>query len=257
MDILRKELNEIYLSQHLDEEILDSVQLREVIREAQTFARLTHGCAVITDAAVDRCFIHSGDFGAVMGYSSATQSYFETDSSDEDVIYSRIHPLDLVDKRLLEYEFFKHVDKASPEEKINTIARCRIRMRDRAGNFRLVDNTTQLVALSPRNKIWLILCTYIFSSGQNIANGINPHFVATATGDIVRLTLGEKRKSILTDREKRVLHLIKEGMSSKMIADNLRISIHTVNRHRQNIIEKLDVGNSIEAVTAAQLMNLL
>ena len=34
---------------------------------------------------------------------------------------------------------------------------------------------------------------------------------------------------------------------SKDIAQTLSISINTVNRHRQNILEKLQVNNSIEA----------
>lgn len=62
---------------------------------------------------------------------------------------------------------------------------------------------------------------------------------------------------MLSDREKEVLKLIRDGRPSKQIADMLGISIHTVNRHRQNIIAKLSVGNSIEAVTAAVAMKLL
>ncbi len=76
-------------------------------------------------------------------------------------------------------------------------------------------------------------------------------------GEIIALSFGEKRKRILTEREKEILHLIKDGKPSKIIADLLDISIHTVNRHRQNIIEKLSVGNSIEAITAATAMKLL
>jgi DNA-binding CsgD family transcriptional regulator len=61
----------------------------------------------------------------------------------------------------------------------------------------------------------------------------------------------------LTDREKEILLLIKEGKLSKQIAEILGISIHTVNRHRQNILERLSVGNSVEALTAAISMRLL
>ena len=42
--------------------------------------------------------------------------------------------------------------------------------------------------------------------------------------------------------------LPKEGMFSKEISEKLNISIHTVNRHRQNILEKLQVDNMIEAI---------
>ena len=70
-------------------------------------------------------------------------------------------------------------------------------------------------------------------------------------------SFSDRRSHILTDREKEILLLIKEGKLSKQIADILEISIHTVNRHRQNILEKLSVGNSIEAVMAAESMRLI
>ena len=58
-------------------------------------------------------------------------------------------------------------------------------------------------------------------------------------------------------REKEILRCIRKGLSSKEIAATLYISVNTVNRHRQNILEKLSVGNSIEACRAAELMKLL
>ena len=53
---------------------------------------------------------------------------------------------------------------------------------------------------------------------------------------------------LLTPREREILALAKEGMFSKEISEKLNISIHTVNRHRQNILEKLQVDNMIEAI---------
>lgn len=44
---------------------------------------------------------------------------------------------------------------------------------------------------------------------------------------------------------------------SKDIARILSISINTVNRHRQNILEKLQVSNSIEACRVAKELKLL
>ena len=54
-------------------------------------------------------------------------------------------------------------------------------------------------------------------------------------------------KNILSKRELEVLEYIGEGFTSKEIADFLHISINTVNRHRQNILEKLNVKNSVKA----------
>jgi FixJ family two-component response regulator len=43
----------------------------------------------------------------------------------------------------------------------------------------------------------------------------------------------------------------------KEIADKLCISIHTVNIHRQNLLRKLGVQNSIEAIRLGQESGLL
>lgn len=47
-----------------------------------------------------------------------------------------------------------------------------------------------------------------------------------------------KTYAILTKREKMVITMISSGQSSKEIAETLFISIHTVNTHRKNIIQK-------------------
>ncbi|MBR4413842.1 MAG: response regulator transcription factor, partial [Prevotella sp.] len=54
-----------------------------------------------------------------------------------------------------------------------------------------------------------------------------------------------------------ILGLIRQGMLSKEIASTLHISIFTVNKHRQNILEKLSVDNSMEAVQTALAMKLI
>jgi len=52
----------------------------------------------------------------------------------------------------------------------------------------------------------------------------------------------------LTKREKEVLKLIGEGLSTKRIADKLFISINTVETHRRHLLEKLNVKNSMELI---------
>jgi DNA-binding NarL/FixJ family response regulator len=47
--------------------------------------------------------------------------------------------------------------------------------------------------------------------------------------------------SVLTDREREVLQLIAEGLSSKEIAAMLGVSLKTVDSHRSNLMEKLDI----------------
>ncbi|MFV0588025.1 response regulator transcription factor, partial [Bacteroides reticulotermitis] len=62
---------------------------------------------------------------------------------------------------------------------------------------------------------------------------------------------------LLSSREKEILQLIDRGKISKDISELLSISKNTVDRHRQNILEKLRVKNSIEACRIAKLMKLI
>ena len=53
-------------------------------------------------------------------------------------------------------------------------------------------------------------------------------------------------KSILTPREEQITKLIAEGNSTKEIADALRISVKTVDRHRANVLQKLGLRDRLD-----------
>ena len=55
----------------------------------------------------------------------------------------------------------------------------------------------------------------------------------------------------LTPREREVLTYIADGYTSREIADTLVISIKTVDRHRENIMGKLNLHNRVELVKYA------
>lgn len=55
----------------------------------------------------------------------------------------------------------------------------------------------------------------------------------------------------VTDREIEIIKYIAEGLSNKQIADKLSLSTHTVNTHRKNIMNKLDVNNTAGIVMFA------
>ena len=57
--------------------------------------------------------------------------------------------------------------------------------------------------------------------------------------------------SVLTARELEVLRLIADGKTSREIADELVISPKTVDRHRENVMAKLDIHNRTDLVKYA------
>lgn len=74
-----------------------------------------------------------------------------------------------------------------------------------------------------------------------------PSAVATLVRDYVeRGGHGEDEYDVLTPRELEVLKLIAEAHTSKDIAQALFISIKTVERHRQNILDKLGMRDRVE-----------
>jgi DNA-binding NarL/FixJ family response regulator len=74
-----------------------------------------------------------------------------------------------------------------------------------------------------------------------------PSAITTLVRDYVeRGGRGEEQFDVLTPRELEVLKLIAEAHTSKQIADALFISIKTVERHRQNILDKLGMRDRVE-----------
>jgi DNA-binding NarL/FixJ family response regulator len=74
-----------------------------------------------------------------------------------------------------------------------------------------------------------------------------PSAVTTLVRDYVdRGGQGKEQFDVLTPRELEVLKLIAEAQTSKEIAGQLFISIKTVERHRQNILDKLGMRDRVE-----------
>jgi len=56
---------------------------------------------------------------------------------------------------------------------------------------------------------------------------------------------------LLTDREKEVLQLLAEGRSNKEVATELNLGLSTVESHRANLMQKLNLHNTAEIVLYA------
>jgi len=73
-----------------------------------------------------------------------------------------------------------------------------------------------------------------------------------------RLRRGEPLpRAVLTPREDQVVKLIAEGQSSREIARALTISVNTVDRHRENILQKLGMRDRTELTRYAIRVGLI
>ena len=69
------------------------------------------------------------------------------------------------------------------------------------------------------------------------------------SGVVIRDYIQRMRRnetSVLSPREKEILQLMAEGSTTKRIADQLKVSVKTVETHRQHIMEKLNIFSIAE-----------
>jgi two-component system response regulator NreC len=83
---------------------------------------------------------------------------------------------------------------------------------------------------------------------------LSPPISRAVIDDYVRRAEARGEESdldLLTSREREVLQLLAEGMSNREIADQLNISVKTVETHRSNMMNKLDVDSKTELIKYA------
>ena len=62
---------------------------------------------------------------------------------------------------------------------------------------------------------------------------------------------------LITNREKEILMYLATGLSSKQIADKLKISINTISNHRKNMLSKTNCKSSAELMNYAAKHGLM
>lgn len=70
---------------------------------------------------------------------------------------------------------------------------------------------------------------------------LSPAVSKQVMADYLRFTSGEGPRDILTPRQREILQLIAEGQPNKVIAARLQISIKTVETHRTQLMDRLDI----------------
>lgn len=170
---------------------------------------------------------------------------------------SRVHPADLIDlsktgNMLLRYMYRMPADERKNYKLINEY-----RILNNEGKYIRVIEQHQALELDDQGNIWLAIGVIDLSPDQGEFHGVKYQLLNFVTGELVCPAPAADKSVCLTPREREILHLIKDGFLSKEISDRLSISVHTVNTHRQRILEKLNAGNSMEAVNYAARLGLL
>ena len=152
-----------------------------------------------------------------------------------------------------EIAFLRYIAGNSTPQHYRDYVLCNyLRVKDACGEYRWVKHRMIPLATDKNGCLLLCACIYTLATDEDR----KAKFANTRTGE-VRILTNKDYENILSIREMEVLRLIDQGLLSKEISDNLCISINTVNRHRQNILQKLKVDRAIEACKLAHVMGLL
>jgi two-component system, NarL family, response regulator NreC len=103
----------------------------------------------------------------------------------------------------------------------------------------------------------------LFRAVRAVAQGkpfFSPAITQTLLEDYMRVLKQEGLSDsfeLLTAREKEVLQLLAEGKTNKEAASILNVSLYTVESHRTNLMQKLNLHNTAEIVLYAVRKNLV
>lgn len=217
---------------------------------ARSYSITENTLSVLSDMKTNTSHIYYGGFSRTLGLKESGPTI---DSIWESQILDLVHPEDLQAKYLQELRFFRFIKRQPKTKRPDFYLANIIRMRDPSGSYIQVLHRMFYIPAPSGNSMWMALCLYgpmPFSlPGKSMV-------INSATGQFS--ALGERSgASILSERERQVLRLIEKGMSSKDIAGALTISVHTVSRHRQEILGKLKVRNSFEACRVARNLGMI
>jgi Response regulator containing a CheY-like receiver domain and an HTH DNA-binding domain len=172
-------------------------------------------------------------------------------------IDERVHPDDLYPlvKNGIAALKFLHTNKENLQ---NYKMISEFRIRNAINQYVRVIEQFTLLEKDKSGNAWLSLSVLDLSPDQSSLKTVRGHILNLKDNKSLSIeSLLSLKISDLSAREMAVLQLIKEGLLSKEISEQLSISVHTVNTHRQRILEKLDVNNSMEAVKYASALGLI
>ncbi len=194
------------------------------------------------------------NFVDLLGYDSHK---IETLERQGDYLESRIHPDDRTQLAALQVTLGQFIYSLPFEQRNNYSNIYSFRILNANQQYIRATSRHQVLEQDRNGKAWLIIGNMDISPDQKKSEMVDCTVLNLKNGELFSPSLSFQPSTNLTNREIEVLCLIQKGLLSKEIADRLCISIHTVNIHRQNLLRKLGVQNSIEAIRLGQEIGLL
>jgi DNA-binding CsgD family transcriptional regulator len=247
MNKLLKEYDELLSQQVFDEIDMDYSVLETLHKPALTqLATVSNSVITVFDLYARRHVFTSDTFFDLFGRDTTAETVSKKIHLDDVRLLwqNAIAALKYAfsnKENMLNYKFIVDYRICSVSgEYVRVIEQQSVLESDKAGNAWLV---LSVLDLSPDQSVSKPVQSGIFNMKNNLFQSLQ-RFYSTD-------------KAELSSREIEILQLIKAGKLSKEISEQLCISVHTVNTHRQRILEKLDANNSIEAIKYASALGIL
>jgi DNA-binding CsgD family transcriptional regulator len=243
----------LFDQQEFDERLIDYSQLERHISFLRQLAIVENSSVTVMDLYRKRYVFMQSKFLPLLG-----MELEEVMKKGPRAIFQLMHPKDVpsvIDTLYRGYEFLLNLPA---EEKKDYKIVYDFHLKSKKGDY--VRFLQQLVPLEldAKGNIWLMLMINdtIPDRGED----------ARPQRQVVNLKTGKwymvedddtGSRSILTKREIEILGLLAKGMASKKIADELFLSVNTVNNHRRNILEKTNAENTAEALRYGMSLGLI
>jgi DNA-binding CsgD family transcriptional regulator len=237
----------------LDVSDSDYTLVRKVLDNLQTLSKIGSSGISVFDFNHRKHIFYSSNYGQLLGYSIS-----EIEANGQEFIDQKIHPADKTQLIQVGISALKLFCNFSQDEKMNYKLINEFRVANNQNEYIRVIEQHQILELDKRGNVWLSISFIDLSPDQEEYEGVKTQLLNFKTGKIIPLNQNQIPIQIeLTKRELEILKLVKDGFLSKEISDKLAISVHTVNTHRQRLLEKLGANNSIEAIVFASKLGLL
>lgn len=220
---------------------------------AELFSQVNNSCVFLIEYT-SKYLYASPNFSTFFGYDIHKLNDI---LNEEDYLDKRIHPDDAlifstIQKRLVDFLYSQPVESRKDYKHIYEF-----RVLNAENEYVRVISQHQVLEMDEMGNPSLVLGIADLSPDRTTYDGVKFRLLNMKTGNIVPFPLTEESNINLTKREIEILGLVNSGMFSKEISDRLSISIHTVNNHRQNILQKLNTDNIVEAINLAKNLGLL
>lgn len=228
----------------------DYIKVMPKIDILRRLAEIEHSVYAVYDMHKCNYLLLSEEQRKIFGYNEKT--------IDLETHYQSIHPDDLsfvLETDAMVYRFYSELDI---DKKKNYKLVYNFRTLTAEGFYKHFMHQSIVLEQDKNGKSWLTLVISHLLSDRNSNQKLQRRLINMKTGKLTLFNdIDPSGSDILTKREIEVLNLISRGYDSINIADKLKISINTVNNHRQNILRKTKTDNTTQAMLYYQWLGIL